>query len=104
MLSKFLSRRKHDFLRLKQRLVGWWKETSCRPKKTVFIPPPKTNADLPVYNIPQKGLFLDDVPDKDYILAKIVAAEIERYETATILYNCGLSKTPPGGKKTLCYN
>ncbi len=103
-MLKFLSRRKHDFLRLEQKLVGWWKEVSCRPKKTTFIPPPETNADLPVYNIPKNGIFLDDVPDKDYILAKMVAAENERYEIEVTLYNCGLSKSPPSGKNNLCYN
>jgi len=72
-----------------QIILDRWKKISSHPKKSNFVPPPKNPRDLPVYNIPMNGLFMDDVPDKDYVLAKIIAKQ-----------NGLVGKN----KKLICYN
>jgi len=58
-----------------QTILDRWKKISSRPRKSKFVPPPKNSRDLPAYNIPMNGLFMDNIPDKDYLLAKIIAKQ-----------------------------
>ncbi|MEI7452188.1 MAG: hypothetical protein WCK37_03190 [Candidatus Falkowbacteria bacterium] len=70
-----------------QIILERWKKISSRSPKSNFVPPPKDSRHLPTYNIPINGLFMDNIPDKDYVLAKIIAKQNQLADKNLICYN-----------------